>query len=152
MRPAAQQCFTVLCDRMKQSKKYELEIRRFWRSHRDKPLCTRILMQTRFSLELTQEEAEVMSSWLYAFFSKSSVRRSITAEEKLELWKRQKGICPRCGERMGLDMRQNHADHGVPFTYVGDELPDNLQLMHKNCNLSKGSRIACVTSDTKTAI
>ncbi len=144
MRSNARDCFADLCDRMKQSGKLEMEIRRFWRNTRDKPLCTQILLQTWCGLELTQEEAEVMSRWFYAFFSKSQVRKAVTAEEKWDLWRQQKGICPYCGKGMSLDMSQNHADHRVPFTYVGDELPRNLQLMHKSCNLSKGSKITSV--------
>ncbi len=82
-----------------------------------------------------------MSGWIYAFFCKKDVRKPVSSDDKIALWQQQSGICPHCGKRMSMNMQQNHADHIIPFTYVGDELVGNIRLLHKSCNLLKGSAV-----------
>ncbi len=133
--------FVRLCNRMKQTQRFELEIRRLWRCIPNKALAVQVIMNTRFHITLNSEEALEMAEWIYAFFCKKEVRKPVSSEEKIALWQQQRGICPYCGKRMSMDMKQNHADHIIPFTYVGDELVGNLRLLHKSCNLLKGSTV-----------
>lgn len=138
---ALQLLFQQFCERMTCDPHYNQEIRRLWHSFSDRPQAAAVIMRTRYHRALSPEEAVMMSEWIYAFFSKKSTRRFISHEEKLAMWQAQNGICPCCGKSMGLDMSKNHADHIIPHTYVGDELPNNLRLTHDGCNFSKGSTL-----------
>lgn len=134
--------FQDLCERMKAAPRFELEIRRFWRSDPDKTHAAAAVMKTPCRQTPSREEAETFSLWMQAYFSRNTTRRPVTEAEKQAMWNRQHGICPCCGRIMGQDMSQNHADHLIPFTYVGDMLADNLRLTHAGCNLSKGSSMS----------
>lgn len=131
--------FQKFCDRMKADRRFELEMRRLWRCFPDKPMAAATVMKTRYQQELSPAEAVEVSLWIRAFFSRKTTRRPVTAAEKLAMWDRQRGICPCCNRMMERDMDKNHADHLIPFTYVGDELENNLRLTHAGCNLSKSS-------------
>lgn len=49
---------------------------------------------------------------------------------------RQKGICPICGEH--FEYEEMHADHIVPWSKGGKTVPDNCQMLCRDCNLKKG--------------
>lgn len=131
--------FQKFCDRMKADPRFELEMRRLWHSFPDKAKATVVIMKTKYQQALSPAEAAEISMWIQAYFSRKPTRRPITAKEKSDMWSRQHGICPCCNRMMENDMSKNHADHLIPFTYVGDELKNNLRLTHAGCNLSKGS-------------
>jgi 5-methylcytosine-specific restriction endonuclease McrA len=49
----------------------------------------------------------------------------------------------RCGEcRAPLSLYESHIDHIVPLAANGTDDITNLQLVHMNCNLSKGRKVA----------
>lgn len=53
------------------------------------------------------------------------------------LYKLQRGQCPCCGQPLGGSY---HMDHIVPLALGGANSDDNIQLLRKECNLSKGSK------------
>lgn len=63
--------------------------------------------------------------------------RLIPSSVKLEVWKRDKGRCVKCGSRDNL-----HFDHIIPFSKGGSSLvADNIQLLCARHNLEKKDKI-----------
>jgi len=63
--------------------------------------------------------------------------RVIPSSVKLEVWKRDKGKCVKCGSRDNL-----HFDHIIPYSKGGSSLvPENIQLLCARHNLAKRDRI-----------
>ena len=72
-------------------------------------------------------------------------RRDIKNKEevKMKLYKQQDGKCALCKESIEesrvSDGSYAHIDHKLPISKGGTDAPENLQLTHANCNLTKGS-------------
>lgn len=79
-----------------------------------------------------------MHTLVQAFLAKSTYRKPISDETRKRLLEAQHYSCAICGQ--SIDMHA-HADHIVPFAYVGDELPDNLQMLCAHCNEAKRESI-----------
>ena len=63
--------------------------------------------------------------------------RIIPPQVKLEVWKRDKGMCVRCGSTENL-----HFDHIIPFSRGGSSLvAKNIQLLCAKHNIAKSNRI-----------
>ena len=63
--------------------------------------------------------------------------RLIPTAVKLEVWKRDKGKCVKCGSRDNL-----HFDHVIPYSKGGSSLvSDNIQILCARHNLEKKDRI-----------
>jgi len=63
--------------------------------------------------------------------------RIIPASVKLQVWKRDKGRCVRCGSRDNL-----HFDHDIPYSKGGSSLvAENIQLLCARHNLAKRDKI-----------
>lgn len=62
--------------------------------------------------------------------------RYISEEVKDYVWRRDRGLCARCGSWKKL-----HFDHIIPVSKGGDNSKQNVQLLCQKCNLSKGHRI-----------
>ncbi|MBC8871704.1 MAG: HNH endonuclease [Planctomycetes bacterium] len=55
------------------------------------------------------------------------------------LWGLQKGVCPRCSQK--LDLRRSWKVHHVRYRcHGGSDLVDNLELLHPNCHRQLHSR------------
>ena len=54
-----------------------------------------------------------------------------------KLLKLQKGKCPCCKGKLGCDF---HMDHIMPLSLGGLNIDENIQLLCKSCNLSKGAK------------
>lgn len=85
----------------------------------------------KFRLELIDEhEVEIESVDI-------SHNRVIPTAVKLEVWKRDKGACVKCGSKDNL-----HFDHIIPFSKGGSSLvADNIQILCARHNLSKRDKI-----------
>lgn len=99
---------------------------------------TKNLILNELQEELSDDEAQKIYSLITAFLNKNSYRKSIPDYVKISLLKAQNNKCAICGNEIDLHA---HADHIVPFKYVGDELEDNFQMLCKNCNLKKNESI-----------
>jgi len=63
--------------------------------------------------------------------------RMIPTAVKVEVWKRDKGRCTKCGSQQDL-----HFDHVIPYSKGGSSLSaDNIQLLCSKCNIAKRDRI-----------
>ena len=78
--------------------------------------------------------------FIKAFFSKSGTRQQIPMEEKKHLLEIQGNRCAICG--CEITIQNMHADHIIPWDYVGDQLNDNYQGLCEDCNLSKSNHVA----------
>ena len=60
-----------------------------------------------------------------------------------KLFIKQGGLCGICGERLRADPLDPslNVDHIVPRAYGGGNHPENLQLVHVECNTAKGSDV-----------
>lgn len=89
----------------------------------------------KFKLELT-EELRSKKDITYAQVQLEH-NRMIPPEIKLEVWKRDKGKCVKCGSADNL-----HFDHIIPFSKGGSSLTvDNIQLLCARHNIAKRDRI-----------
>lgn len=61
-----------------------------------------------------------------------------------KMWKKQKGLCWICGERMAISLlaagnpKYASFDHIVPKADGGGNVQSNLRLAHKKCNSARG--------------
>ncbi|MFH1544049.1 MAG: HNH endonuclease [Patescibacteria group bacterium] len=63
--------------------------------------------------------------------------RLIPSKVKLEVWKRDKGVCVLCGATKNL-----HFDHNLPFSRGGSSLTaKNIRLLCDKCNWAKSNKI-----------
>lgn len=63
----------------------------------------------------------------------------------LDIYKRDKWKCGICGGKVNKHLKYPHPlspslDHIVPLSRGGSHIPENVQLAHLRCNLSKGSK------------
>ena len=61
--------------------------------------------------------------------------RQFEDEDKRTAYEQQKGICPICKKHFDYD--KMHADHITPWHAGGKTIPENLQMLCRDCNLKK---------------
>jgi hypothetical protein len=61
--------------------------------------------------------------------------RSFTDAQKIEAYGRQKGICSKCHKH--FELSEMEADHITPWSKGGKTIPDNCQMLCKDCNRRK---------------
>ena len=59
-------------------------------------------------------------------------------KQKREAYERQKGICPICNKH--YEFAQMHGDHIKPWHAGGKTVPENLQMLCRDCNLKKSGQ------------
>jgi 5-methylcytosine-specific restriction endonuclease McrA len=64
--------------------------------------------------------------------------RAFTDSQKRAAYEKQKGICPRCKNHFTIDEIED--DHIRPWSEGGKTLPENLQMLCKDCNRRKGKK------------
>lgn len=67
-------------------------------------------------------------------------RTAIPTEVKQAVWKRDGGVCVRCG-RGKADGARLHFDHIIPYSLGGSDTEENVQVLCLDCNLKKGANI-----------
>jgi hypothetical protein len=86
----------------------------------------------KFKLRATDESTDPTQT-----ISELHHTRMIPSHVKLEVWKRDKGVCTQCGSADNL-----HYDHIIPFSKGGSSLTaDNIQLLCARHNLNKRNKI-----------
>ena len=65
--------------------------------------------------------------------------REFTDNQKRQAYERQNGICPICKRHFTLE--QMHGDHITPWHAGGKTVPENLQMLCRDCNLKKSGQI-----------
>lgn len=96
------------------------------------------LLKNDQGVNLTNNEISRMIELIQAFLKKSTIRKDIPIDVRRALLNYQNGKCKICGKDIDLS---GHADHIVPFKYVGDELHDNIQMLCTHCNEQKNASI-----------
>ena len=64
--------------------------------------------------------------------------RQFDDDDKRAAYEMQKGICPIC--RRHFEFEQMHADHITPWHAGGKTVPENLQMLCRDCNLRKSGQ------------
>lgn len=64
--------------------------------------------------------------------------RAFTDSQKRTVYTKQKGICPICGQY--FDIKDMEGDHITPWHEGGKSTVENLQMLCKNCNRTKGGK------------
>lgn len=61
--------------------------------------------------------------------------RAFSESQKRAAYERQKGICTKCGKH--FELREMEADHITPWSEGGKTIPENCQMLCKDCNRRK---------------
>lgn len=64
--------------------------------------------------------------------------RTFDRRQKRQAYERQGGICAHCGEHFKLE--EMEADHITPWKEGGTTVPENCQMLCRNCNRKKGAK------------
>jgi hypothetical protein len=64
--------------------------------------------------------------------------RAFTDNQKRASYEKQKGICPKCKKH--FEYEEMEGDHIAPWHSGGKTIPDNLQMLCKNCNRRKSGK------------
>ncbi len=87
----------------------------------------------KFRLKIVEDNSLELDSSLI----KSDPRRIIPSHIKLAVWKRDRGMCVKCGTTKDL-----HFDHILPFSKGGtSDSVENIQLLCMKHNIGKGAKI-----------
>ena len=122
---------------MNRDQSLKMELRKLFRQTKNKNDTVKWIVEQNFGYSMDSSETHYFQMLLEAHFKMTGARKKITNLEKEDLYKKQQGRCASCGEELGVDYSKIHADHIVPWKYVGDELKNNLQLLCCDCNESK---------------
>lgn len=129
-----------ICTYMKTSPAHSLEIRRLYFRSYDDLQTVRTIVRRVCGGALPEGDLIWLNRCVKAHLRKKGRRRPIPDGERADLWRAQGGLCAIC--RRPVDPKGFHVDHIVPWDYVGDELPDNLQVLCPDCNRMKNSRVS----------
>ena len=90
-------------------------------------------------IKLNSNEVKYLTDICIASINKKEYRNTITKSEKELLLNKQDNKCGLCNKY--IDISNSHYDHIIPWTWVGDELSNNYQMLCTNCNLKKSNSI-----------
>jgi hypothetical protein len=92
--------------------------------------------------ELMMDDDITKKSGIYPYLITSDEKylsiRAFTDSQKRAAYEKQNGQCPVCKET--FDINDMEGDHITPWSEGGKTLPDNLQMLCKNCNRRKGKK------------
>lgn len=129
--------FKKIVTKMRNDYTIEKNIKTLYKQSTNNHITTIAIIRNYLKYELTPSDAELMYTWFKAHFNKSDRRKGFSDNFKQELYRIQGGLCAVCGEPLDKDLSKNHVDHIIPWTLVGDELPNNYQYLCSYCNESK---------------
>ncbi len=131
--------FKSFCDK-NNSAKDKQRIRNITFYASNKTLCIANLFKNEVNADLSEDQAIRMEQLVTAFLNKTTFRSTIPRETKEKLLIIQHNKCAICNKEIDIHA---HADHIIPFKYVGDELNEhhNLQMLCSRCNESKNASI-----------
>lgn len=127
--------FKSFCDRNFEQEKIS-RIRNIFSRSTDKLFTIKSLIKNETNESISDDEVEEMYKLIGAFLNKSQYRKPISNQTKRELLIKQDDRCAICGRTTD---KSAHADHIIPFKYVGDELDNNLQMLCSDCNKHKSA-------------
>lgn len=104
----------------------------------DKSRTIKNIVKNKYDAEVTEQQAYRLLELIKAFLCKSNYRKKIPKSIRENLLSEQKYECAFCGNPIDISA---HADHIVPFKYVGDCLNNNLQMLCSTCNKQKNDSL-----------
>ena len=132
--------FEKFCKKMERQKSFKQSVLALYRQSFNVIETTKAIVQREFGAIVSDEEAKRLHSWIWAHFKKKPSRQTIPLSVKSNLYDLQKGRCNICKKELGKNWSLIHVDHYVPWTLVGDELENNLQLLCNVCNERKNDK------------
>ena len=110
---------------------------RLYNAHKDDNLDP-VRLETEIS-RLMADDDVTSKKGVYEYVLTGNERKlSIRAFDKRDTraaYERQKGVCPYCGKH--FELSEMHADHIKPWSKGGRTVPDNCQMLCRDCNLKK---------------
>lgn len=129
--------FKTFCDRNVTTENRH-RLRRIFDKSNDVGQTIENIFRIELNTTLSEVQIERMILLVNAHLNKKSYRRKISKEYRHFLLEQQFHRCKLCANIID---ESAHADHIVPFKYVGDELENNLQLLCGHCNEAKNESI-----------
>ena len=105
---------------------------------KDRVFTIKEIVRRNQKIELTDAEYERLLELIEAFLNKKTYRKPIDINLKRNLLVKQNCKCAICSKNIDIN---SHADHIIPFKYVGDCLVNNWQLLCEHCNEAKNSSL-----------
>jgi hypothetical protein len=94
------------------------------------------------SKRLMQDDDVTKKSGIYAYLLTNDEKhlsiRAFSDSQKRSAFEKQKGNCPNCGKTFSID--EMEGDHIIAWVDGGKTEPNNLQMLCKSCNRSKGKK------------
>ncbi len=129
-----------ICKYMKKSESNLLKVKNIYMRYNDDLTSIRLALRLISDCTLSDDDLLWLNKCVKCFFNKKRTRVQISESEKTLLWKKQNEKCAYCGKK--LNFNDVRADHIVPWDYVGDELPNNFQILCAKCNGEKSNHVA----------
>lgn len=115
-----------------------VSIIREYQKSSDNTIVTKRIVKRYCGILLPDNDNSIMTEWIIDFLTKMDTRTSVSIDKKIALLKKQSYHCACCGT--SIDLKNSHYDHVIPWSFVGDELDDNYQMLCSYCNEHKSSR------------
>ena len=106
-----------------------------YKSYMTKSVNNRVSVDGRFSILLL----DYLKSHERFDIVQLDERRTFTEEQKIEMYKRDNGMCQKCGKK--VKEYQWHADHVRPWFEGGRTETENGQVLCVRCSLKKGAKL-----------
>lgn len=132
--------FEKICIDLNALPSKKTELLNMIRASNNEPSIIKNYCHKHYNVSLNLEYANLLYTWILCFFRKKSSRITYPIEIKESLLYQQKHFCKCCN--MKINIANSHLDHIVPWTYVGDELSYNLQILCIDCNSNKNKSIS----------
>jgi len=111
----------------------------YYNKHKDKKLDPKILEAK--IIELMEDDDVTKNSGIYEYLLDGNEKhlsiRAFTPKMARAAYEKQKGICPKCGNK--FEFAKMQADHIVPWSKGGKTIQDNCQMLCATCNREKSN-------------
>ena len=128
-----------VCQKLKYDPALKAQVRSEFRKTKDHTKVCLKLVEKICGTMLTDSDGLIISTWIQAFFKKGNTRKLPSFSEKQRLLSTQGNRCACCNQP--LTPEAGHYDHIIPWDYVGDELPNNYQMLCSYCNEHKSNNV-----------
>lgn len=127
-----------ICILMSKDHSYYLQVKQYYFKESNNLVAAKLTAKQLCGITLPDSDAEWLDLCLHAYFTKKPRRLPVSNETKQQLLHKQHFHCACCGVPITIS---DCYDHKIPWDLVGDELPNNGQMLCKSCNLSKSSKV-----------
>ena len=128
-----------VCQKLKSNPVLKAQVRSEFRKTTNHTKVCLKLVKDICGATLSDSDGLLVSAWIQAYYKKSNTRRIPSLSEKQRLLSAQGNKCACCN--LPLTIEASHYDHIIPWDYVGDELPNNYQMLCSYCNEHKSNNV-----------